>query len=188
MVQNVSTTGATFNITVTWDELSCVDRNGLLTGYRINYGTTTFNNVQTVISGTSFTVTGLISLTTYMFRVAAVSGILTGTYSTNVTQRTAAFPKVNVTVSSSGSNPTEGSEYSLTCNASLALTVMNASLTYQWLNNSTIMNGQTSHILAFNPVDRYDNGTYTCKVTISSPLLKSSIMEMGSKSFNVKGS
>ena len=79
-VQNLRSTGATLNsITVTWDELNCVDRNGELTGYRIEYGTTTFDNMERV-TGTSFTATGLFPLTTYMFRVAAVNGFI-GTYS-----------------------------------------------------------------------------------------------------------
>ena len=89
MTRNVRSTGATFSsITLMWDELSCVDRNGPLTGYRLEYGTTTFNNVETV-TGTPFTATGLNPSTTYMFRVAAVgSSNLIGTYSTTVNVQT----------------------------------------------------------------------------------------------------
>ena len=77
VVQDLQSTGATFSsIMLTWNELSCVDRNGLLTGYRIEYGTTTFDNTEMVtgVSNTSFTATGLNPSTTYMFRVAAVNG------------------------------------------------------------------------------------------------------------------
>ena len=97
MVQNLSTTGAAFNITVTWDELSCVDRNGELTGYRIEYGTTTFDNMETVAVA-SFTATGLCPLTTYMFRVAAVNSNGTGPYSTTVNSTTS-FPPGEIMVS-----------------------------------------------------------------------------------------
>ena len=84
MVQNLTNTSVTFtNITLTWDELSCVNRNGALTGYRIEYGTTTFNNMETV-TGTSFIATSLCPHTAYMFRVAAVNGNGIGSYSTTV--------------------------------------------------------------------------------------------------------
>ena len=81
---SITTSSVTFsNFIVTWDELSCVDRNGELTGYRIEYGTTTIDKMETV-TGTSFTATELTPFTTYMFRVAAVYGIGTGPYSTTV--------------------------------------------------------------------------------------------------------
>ena len=97
MVQNLMSTSVTFSsITLTWDGLSCVNRNGPLTGYRIAYGTTTFDNMETVTAETiSFTATGLTPSTTYMFRVAAVGGSdLTGTYSSTVSRRTSFFPGI----------------------------------------------------------------------------------------------
>ena len=84
MIGNLANTSiASSNITVMWDELSCVDRNGELTGYRIEYGTTTFDNMETV-TGISFIATRLLPLTTYMFRVAAVNKNGTGQYSTRL--------------------------------------------------------------------------------------------------------
>ena len=95
MVQSLRSTGATFSsITLTWDVLSCVDHNGALTGYRIQYGTTTFNNME-IVTGTSFTATGLNSDTTYMFRVAAVNGNGSGPHSTTVNERTLPPGKYN---------------------------------------------------------------------------------------------
>ena len=88
MVQNLRNTSVTLSsITVTWDELSCVERNGAPTGYRIQYGITNFDNIETV-TGTSFTATRLIPLTIYMFRVAAVNSNGMGPYSTTLTSVT----------------------------------------------------------------------------------------------------
>ena len=69
-----------------WDRLSCVDRNGEITGYRIQYGTTTPLDQTEMITGTSasnrtFTASGLVPLTTYMFRIAAVNSDGVGPYS-----------------------------------------------------------------------------------------------------------
>ena len=72
-------------ITLTWDEINCVDRNGVITGYMVHYGITTFNTSLNV-TGTSasdrtFTASGLVPLTTYMFRIAAVNSDGVGPYS-----------------------------------------------------------------------------------------------------------
>ena len=75
------------SITVAWDELSCVDRNGPITGYRIEYGITTFNNTETV-TATFFTATRLFPITTYMLRVAAVGESIIGSYSTTLNAKT----------------------------------------------------------------------------------------------------
>ncbi len=91
MVQNVRSGDATTSsITVRWNELSCVDRNGGLTDYRIEYGTsTTFDNIGTVTgTQTSFTANGLIPFTSYVFRVATLSGSSTGPFSNVVSMRT----------------------------------------------------------------------------------------------------
>ena len=63
-----------------------MDRNGEITGYRILYGTTTPLDQTEMITGTSasdrtFTASGLVPLTTYMFRIAAVNSIGVGPYS-----------------------------------------------------------------------------------------------------------
>ena len=63
-----------------------MDRNGEITGYRILYGTTTPLDQTEMITGTSssdrtFTASGLVPLTTYMFRIAAVNSDGVGSYS-----------------------------------------------------------------------------------------------------------
>ena len=80
------TTSTSTSITVMWDRLSCVDRNGEITGYRIQYGTTTPLDQTEMITGTSatdrtITASGLVPLTTYMFRIAAVNSDGVGPYS-----------------------------------------------------------------------------------------------------------
>ena len=62
-----------------------MDRNGEITGYRIQYGITTLSTTVN-ITGTSasdriFTASGLVPLTTYMFRIAAVNSDGVGPYS-----------------------------------------------------------------------------------------------------------
>ena len=95
MVENLRNISATFiNITVAWDELSCMYRNGKLTGYIIAYGTTTINNTVAVTgaSNTTFTAVGLDSNTTYMFKVAGTNTNGTGVYSNTTTINTKELP------------------------------------------------------------------------------------------------
>ena len=84
--RNIRSTITAISITLMWDRLSCVDRNGEITGYRILYGTTTPLDQTEMITGTSssdrtFTASGLVPLTTYMFRIAAVNSDGVGPYS-----------------------------------------------------------------------------------------------------------
>ncbi len=91
-----------------------------------------------------------------------------------------------VTVAVSGDGTlTEGSPYTLTCTVSGHQSLM-ATVTYQW---SSSLQGQTDGMnYTFNPIDRDDNGTYTCQVTISSPLLNSDIIvEQDSTKIQVTG-
>ena len=101
-------------------------------------------------------------------------------------------PAVSASVSRSGSR-TEGDQYTLTCTVSGHQSLM-ATVTYQWSRGSTILNSQTSsrytftaNRLIFNPVDREDSGTYTCRATVRSSLLNSNITPQGSTSFTVTG-
>ena len=87
-VQMLRIINASFSsISLTWDELSCEDHNGPLTGYRVEYGNVSFETSE-VVSGVAFTATGLLPLTTYMFRVAAVSENGSGVFSAPVNQTT----------------------------------------------------------------------------------------------------
>ena len=83
-------------------------------------------------------------------------------------------------------NPVEGDHYNLTCSVSgYQSFIMNATVAYEWLKNSTLINNQTS--LIFGSIDRSDSGTYTCQVTISSLLLNSDITVENDTMFQVTG-
>ena len=75
-----------------------MDRNGEITAYRIQYGVTTLSTTVN-ITGTSasdmiFTASGLVPLTTYMFRIAAVNSDGVGPYS-SVERIATTFPTGN---------------------------------------------------------------------------------------------
>lgn len=81
VVRNVRSSNVTFSsITLTWDELSCVDYNGPFNGYIIQYGISTFENSTNITIDATFTHYELSPLTTYIYRVAAISEDLTGPY------------------------------------------------------------------------------------------------------------
>lgn len=81
----------------------------------------------------------------------------------------------------------EGSEYNLTCIVSGYQALM-ANLTYQWFSDfNTLQNPADQITYAFNMVNRYDNGTYFCQVTISSPLLNNDIVEQNGTTIEVIG-
>ena len=95
---NIMSTSNSTSITVMWDRLSCVDRNGEIIGYRIQYGittlSTTVNITGTSASDRNFTASGLVPLTTYMFRIAAVNSDGVGPYS-SVERIATTFPTGN---------------------------------------------------------------------------------------------
>ena len=71
----------------------CIDRNGVITGYSVQYGIQG-QNTQTMSvpgdsSGGSYEITGLQSSTTYSIRVAARTGASRiGPYSSTITEDT----------------------------------------------------------------------------------------------------
>ena len=77
------------SITVKWWTVLCIDRNGLITGYRIRAITSEENDrnetVGDVIEGT---ITGLTPSTEYTMSVAAVNSLGTGPYSDGIVQST----------------------------------------------------------------------------------------------------
>lgn len=92
---------------------------------------------------------------------------------------------VNAEVEES-SNPMEGSEYILTCVLSGHQSLM-ATVMYQWFNNSNLLQGQTRERLIFNSVSRYDNGTYSCQVSIHSPLINYTVSRQSMFNLQVTG-
>jgi len=80
----VVSSSTTTSITLTWDRISCMDRNGNITGYKIQYGITAFDQTM-MFNGTSessriFTLGDLVTTNRYKFRVAGVNINGTGPY------------------------------------------------------------------------------------------------------------
>ena len=100
MVKNVRINGATYSsITLTWDQLHCVDHNGELTGYSIEYDTTASDSeIFTSTTSITFTVTGLNPQTIYTFRVAGVNSNGTGTQSMPVNGSTLPSGKPSIQI------------------------------------------------------------------------------------------
>ena len=78
------------SIELTWTNIECLLRNGILTNFTIQYreqGSTGDINTQTV--ATSFNVTGLLAFTIYTFSVAGSNSIGMGGFSAKANFRTA---------------------------------------------------------------------------------------------------
>ncbi len=71
------------NITLTWTEIDCLDRNGVITSYMIQYreGTNTDMTITTPSSATTHVITGLKPFTQYTFTVAGVNSVGSGSFS-----------------------------------------------------------------------------------------------------------
>ena len=65
----------------------------------------------------------------------------------------------------SGSTPTEGQNYTLTCTASGGGSM---AYTYMWLRNGSVVSGQTSSTYSFSPLRVTNSGQYSCRVIASS--------------------
>ena len=76
------------SITVQWELVDCIQRNGDITGYSVQYGVQGNMSTQTTdISGsdtTETTISGLNIATNYSIEVAAVNSAGTGVYSNSI--------------------------------------------------------------------------------------------------------
>ena len=70
----------TSSITVKWDVVPCIDRNGMITGYLVDYG----YGIQNVTEDTETLLSNLTSSTSYNVRVAGVNDAGIGVYSTDM--------------------------------------------------------------------------------------------------------
>ena len=78
------------SITVQWEMVPCIDRNGDITGYSVLYIGGGGSDIVPVTGGgaTMTTITGLRSSTDYFIQVAAINSAGTGEYSGVVMQHT----------------------------------------------------------------------------------------------------
>ena len=74
-------------ISIQWNEVSCADRNGAITGYKVRHGLYSIAASERSVSSITnpnirmFSVNRLLIRSTYSFEVAAVAGDGTGPYS-----------------------------------------------------------------------------------------------------------
>ena len=72
----MSHTVSSRSITVNWNEIPCILRNGMITRYDTEFGSS-----DEAVSGRSFTANGLTPFTNYTFRVRGVNSEGPGLYS-----------------------------------------------------------------------------------------------------------
>ena len=75
---------ASFNITVHWDSVNCIEQNGDITGYSVRYRIDGIGKIQTLNISENINeaiISGLVSATNYSIEVAAVNRVGTGVYS-----------------------------------------------------------------------------------------------------------
>ena len=73
-------TGST--ITVQWKPVDCINHNGHITSYLVQYGVQGNGETQTIrVNGEQTTLSMLISFTTYSIEVAAINSAGTGEFS-----------------------------------------------------------------------------------------------------------
>ena len=79
----VRTSGMSTTITVHWEPVECIHRNGDITSYSLQYGRESAEGERIVemVSGDEVTITGLIPSTVYSIEMAAVNSAGTGVYS-----------------------------------------------------------------------------------------------------------
>ena len=78
----MSSTVTSENITVVWDDIDCIDRNGRITSYDVIYGVLgEAMMMRSGISERSFTADELTPFTSYTFQVRGVNSLDSGPYS-----------------------------------------------------------------------------------------------------------
>ena len=70
------------NITVTWDTIECIERNGIITNYTVVFQERGGANVSGNTVDRTFSAGGLTPGTVYTFQVAGVNDAGTGVFST----------------------------------------------------------------------------------------------------------
>ncbi len=81
------------------------------------------------------------------------------------------------------SPPLEGETYSLNCSIRGIESLQVAMVEYQWTKNGGSIS--SSSVLNFTPLTLSDDGTYTCTITITSPLLNSTRAAMNNRTLTV---
>ena len=88
---SIDTSSTPTTITVQWEMVPCIHRNGEITGYSVRYSGGGSTDTRLVSGGDTrqTTISGLTPSTDYTIEVAAISRAGTGSYSTDMVERTA---------------------------------------------------------------------------------------------------
>ena len=70
---------------VTWDTIDCIERNGVITSYSVEFQEEGGADIPGEVMGQSFTASGLTPNTSYTFRVAGVNANGTGPFTDAIT-------------------------------------------------------------------------------------------------------
>ena len=71
-----------FNVTVHWDPVNCIEQNGNITGYSVQYWVEESKTILIAnVPMTEITISGFFCATNYYLKVAAVNSAGTGVYS-----------------------------------------------------------------------------------------------------------
>ena len=87
--RNVSASSSSRSILVTWETIDCIEHNGVITGYSVEFQDEGGAGIPDEVMGESFTASGLTPNTSYTFRVAGVNANGTGPYTELITINTA---------------------------------------------------------------------------------------------------
>ena len=87
----MNVTAGVISISIHWNEVDCVERNGVITGYSVRYGLFLAPQEKniTMDENREFSIDRLLIRTKYSFEVAAINGDGVGAYSSVVNVTTA---------------------------------------------------------------------------------------------------
>ena len=89
--QNIAFFVTSRSVSVSWNEIECIERNGMITNYTVEFsslGGSVIPGVLMVDERPRFTANGLTPFTNYTFRVAGINSIGTGPFSDLITIQT----------------------------------------------------------------------------------------------------
>ena len=97
----MSTTVLSTSITVGWDPVECIERNGVIDNYIVRFGPEggMQQSEQTVGSTRTHSVSGLSPSTRYSFSVAAMNSVDTGPFTVTLIVETSGIYMVNLKIS-----------------------------------------------------------------------------------------
>ena len=88
--QNIVFSVTTRSTSVSWNEIECIERNGMITNYTVEFSSLGGSVIPDVlmVNERRFTASGLTPFTNYTFQVAGVNSIGTGPFSDLITIQT----------------------------------------------------------------------------------------------------